>query len=240
MTFHFPLPRVRGGKARTALRIFTAVLALAPALPAATYYGTTTTGPLAFDSGNIYAMITDGNNPNLGWVNGTAGIEFSLPAGTYTLDSFTLPLRSLIGSVQATFTLYSGNTRPETALTSVTQNLPFSTSFSLDTFNIPGGITLSGLQNYFLIGSVPQSTTNSSQVDWAGSSPATPTPLFYGQTWLTGTYSGYGFLGWNNYTPGAGPAWQITVASANAPEPGLMLLMGAGLVVVGLLRFRRS
>ena len=217
-----------------------ALLAMAPLAQASVLYGTTTSGPLAYDPFNVFSMISNGNNPSLGWVNSTAGIEFSLPGGTYQVESFTLPLRDPVSDVQATFTLYSGTTRPETALGSTTLNLPFSLNFALYTLTFPSLPALSGGQNYFLIGSVPQITSGFEQIDWAGSSPGSAVPMFYGQTWLTGTFASSGFLGWNTFTPSPGPAWQLSVASSDAPEPGLMLLTGAGLLALGVFRVRRS
>jgi len=207
---------------------------------AAALYGTTTSGTLAYDQTIIYSMIGDSNNPNLGWVNSTAGFEFSLPAGTYQLDFFTLALRNPISDVQATFTLYSGSTRPQTALASDTLTIPGGPSFGLYTISFPGPVTLSGLQNYFLIGTVPQATSGFEQIDWPGSSPGSAVPVFYGQTWLTGPFAGNGFLGWNSATFNSGPAWQLTVDAADAPEPALMLLTGVGLVAIGVLRFKRG
>jgi hypothetical protein len=126
-------------------------------------------------------------------------------------------------------------------LSSVNLTVPFSgASFNLYTINLPGPLTLSGLQNYFLIGSVPQETTGFEQIDWAGSNPGSSVPFFYGQTWLTGQFAPNGFLGWNNSTFSSGPAWQLTVDAAAVPEPGLMLLTGVGLVAIGVLRSRRS
>jgi len=229
------------GRFRGAVRILLPALALAQALSAASLFGTDPSGTLDYNQFNVYSMIGDSKNPSLGWVNSTMGFEFSLPAGTYQLDSFTLALRDPVGNVQATFTLYSGDTRPQTALASVTESLPGSSSFSLFNVAFPGSLTLSGLQNYFLIGSVPQVTSGFEQIDWAASSPGSAVPVFYGQTWLTGQFSSNGFLGWNSFTPNPGPAWQLSVDAAAAPEPApvVMLLTGLGLVGIGVLR-RRS
>jgi hypothetical protein len=244
---YFQAPRLTGGAPSPRmfsrygrLAALVALLMLTKISPAAALYGTTTSGTLAYNPTNIYSLIGDSNNPNLGWVNSMAGFEFSLPAGSYQLDSFTLALRSPISDVQTTFTLYSGSNRPQTSLASVTLTLPFSgSSFSLDTIVFPGSPTLSGLQNYFLIGSVPQETTGFEQIDWAGSSPGSAVPFVYGQTWLTGQFAPNGFLGWNNTTFSSGPAWQLAVDAAAAPEPALMLLTGVGLIAIGVLRVRR-
>jgi len=242
---HFRAPALGGGAFRTEarldriLRVLIPLLVLAHAGQATTLFGTTTSGTLAYNPFNVYSMIADSQNPTLGWVNSTMGFEFSLPAGNYQLDMFTLALRAPIGNTQATFTLYSGSTNPQTALASVTESLPGSSNFGLFNVTFPGSLTLSGLQNYFLIGTVPQSTTTSEQIDWAASSPGSNVPVFYGETWLTGQFANNGFLGWNSYTPNPGPAWQLTVDAAAAPEPALVFLTGFGLVAIGLLRRRR-
>jgi hypothetical protein len=180
-TLHVQRPRL------AAVRMALVLLGLAQVLPAAAFYGTTTSGTLAFDRSSTFSLTLNTFNPAMGCVNQVGGIEFSLPAGTYQLDWMTLALRSAINTAQMTFTLYSGNTQPQTALATTTLNLPFTGStYNLYNVSFPATVTLLGLQNYFLIGSLPQSTSANSQIDWAGSSPGSPTPDLFGQTWLTG------------------------------------------------------
>ena len=207
-------------------------LAIAPAAHATLTFGTTPSGPLGYTSSDVYAEAVDSYNSQLpAWIWSTAGFEFSLPTGEYIFESLTVPL-GLFGTVPVTFTLYSGGSRPQTQLDSSTMNLSGGT---LQTFDFTGNVQLQGGQNYFLIATVPQSTTSGSQLDWYGNTAGANVPFVYGETWLTGTYAGYGFLGWNSITFGSGPAWQIQVSSS-APEPAAMALAGAGLIAIGCMR----
>jgi hypothetical protein len=208
-------------------------LAMAPAAHATLSFGTTPSGPLGYTTQDLFSMAADSYNAGLpAWIWSTGGFEFSLP-NNYTFESLIVPLNEL-ANVPVTFTLYSGATRPTTALDSVSMMLPGGDN--LDTFNFTGHVQLQGGQNYFLIASVPQSTTSGSQLNWYGNTAGASVPFSYGETWLTGTYAGYGFLGWNSTTFSSGPAWQIEVDS---PEPAAMALAGLGLLAIGILRRKR-
>jgi len=210
-----------------AVSICAAVLAVAPAASAAMLFGTTTSGTLDYNPNSVYIFISDSFNPNLpAWIWSTAGFEFSLPSGTWTLDSLTVPLRAPEITVPVTFTLYSGTSAPATPIASSTVTLSQSSGFSLDTFIFATLPQLQGGQNYFLIGSTPQSTTQGNQVDWAADQNGVSTPLFYGETWLTGQFAGFGFLGWSSTASSV--AWQIA-ADASVPEPASVLFTTAGL-----------
>ncbi len=218
------------------LTILSAVLAIAPAASAAILFGTTTSGTLDYNPFSVSIFISDGFNPNLpAWIWNTGGIEFSPPSGVWTLDSLTVPLRAPVISVPVTFTLYSGTSRPETPLATSTLTLPESTGFSLDTFTFSTAPQIQGGQNYFLIGTTPQSTTQGNQVDWAGDNNGVSTPFFFGQTWLTGQFGGFGFLGWNSFTSGV--AWQVALDPV--PEPGSIFLISLGLAGL-LVRARKK
>jgi hypothetical protein len=212
-------------------------LAIAPMAHATLTFGTTPSGPLAYTSGSTYAEAVDTFNSGLpAWIWSTGGFEFSLPSGEYTFESLTVPL-SLIGTVPVTFTLYSGGGQPQTELDSSTMNLSADT---LQTFDFTGNVQLQGGQNYFLIATVPQSTTSGSQLDWYGNTAGANVPFVYGQTWLTGLFQPNGFLGWNSTTFGGGPAWQIQVSGSSAPEPAAMALAGLGLLAIGCIRKKRA
>ncbi len=90
-------------------------------------------------------------------------------------------------------------------------------------------------QNYYLIGTVPQSTSNTYEVDWAGNTESASVPWCYGETWLTGQFAPNGFLGWNTTTFSSGPAWQIN-AQLVTPEPAAFALAALGLLAIGLMR----
>jgi hypothetical protein len=194
--------------------------------------GTTLSGSLGYNTNNVYVYITNGYNPLLpAWINNIGGIEFT-PSSNFTLESLIVPLYQISGTSQVTFTLYSGNSTPATVLDSVSMTLP--TGWNLDTFNFNGDKLQAG-QNYFLIGSVPGSTSITNQVDWAGNTASKTVPFLSNQEWLTGTYAGYGYFYWATNDFGNGPAWQIA-ADPGAPEPATFLLIGCGLVAVGVVR----
>jgi PEP-CTERM motif len=215
-------------------------VAFASAAHATTSFGTTPSGTLGYDPNNTYAFMSNGFNPNIpAWIWSTGGFEFTVLQDD-AIDSLTVPLRSFEAS-SLTFTLYSGAAHPQTALETSSQTIPVNGSFgyNLFTFNFAGTTVLHPGQNYFLIGTVPQSTSNTYEVQWAGNTEGVSVPWFYGETWLTGTYASYGFLGWNNYTPSSGPAWQIN-AQQVTPEPAAFALAGLGLLAIGLIRIRRT
>jgi hypothetical protein len=211
---------------------------LASTAHATTTFGTTAAGPLGFNPNNTYVFMDNGFNNQLpAWVWSTGGFEFTVPSDI-EIDSLTVPLRSF-EDAQVTFSLYSGNSNPQTLLETSSQTVPLngSPSYSLFTFSFSGSMLQPG-QNYFLIGTVPQSTSNSYQVDWAGNTEGASVPWYYGETWLTGLFAPNGFLGWNTTTFSSGPAWQIN-AQLVTPEPAALGLAGLGLLAIGAMRVKR-
>jgi PEP-CTERM motif len=223
---------------RRGFQLLVLILALASAAHATTTFGTTAAGPLGFNPNNTYVFMDNGFNNQLpAWVWSTGGFEFTVPSDI-EIDSLTVPLRSF-EDAQVTFSLYSGSTHPGTLLDTSSQTVPLNggLSYGLFTFSFSGTMLQPG-QNYYLIGTIPQSTTNTYQVDWAGNTEGASVPWYYGETWLTGQFASNGFLGWNTTTFSSGPAWQIN-AQLVTPEPAALGLAGLGLLAIGAMRVKR-
>jgi PEP-CTERM motif len=235
------IARLHGfGLLQTLVLIVALTGAFASTAHATTSFGTTASGTLGYNPNNTYAYMSNGFNPNLpAWIWSTGGFEFTVPQDDL-IDSLTVPLRSFENST-VTMSLYSGGSTPQTLLETSSLSIPVVDGFGyqLFTFNFSGTTHLLPGQNYFLIGTVPQSTINTYEVQWAGNTEGVSVPWAAGETWLTGQFAPNGFLGWNTTTFSSGPAWQIN-AQQVTPEPAAFALAGLGLLAIGLIRIGRN
>ena len=174
--------------------------------------GTSATQPLPYNGFNTYAYIF-GGSPNF-----QLAVPFTPAAGfDYILSSGSVPLRSF-GPTAVQVDIYDTfGINPGTKLAGFSAPTVADFTYHLISGTFSGSPILHGGQQYFFHVSAP---TGSGQVDWAGASPNQPATIYY----QGGTTS------WNHTQSFSSPAFQVVALSASTPEPGTILLLGAGVV----------
>ncbi len=197
----------------TSLRFGMISLLAAASAHATVIGGTSTTQPLPFDGNNTYAFIFGGAGSQL-------AVPFTPVAGSdYILSSASLPVRSY-GPTDVEIDIFDTNgSNPGSKLEGLTAQIPSDFGYHLVGGNFSGSTILHGGQQYFFYVSAPN---GSGQVDWAGAQPAVGTTLYY--------QANTGF--WNHAGSFSSPAFQVISDSTTAPEPGTILLLSAGALLL--------
>ena len=198
---------------RTTLCLGITCLLAASTARATVIGGTSTTQPLPYNGNNTYVYIFGGPGSQL-------AVPFTPVAGfDYTLSSASLPVRSY-GPTEVEIDIFDTNgSNPGSKLEGLTAQIPSDFGYHLVGGNFSGSNILHGGQQYFFYVIAPN---GSGQVDWAGAAPDVVATIYY--------QANTGF--WNHAQSFSSPAFQVVSASAAAPEPGTILLLSAGALLL--------